>query len=76
MEKIFSCNLNVNGENVEYHVVFENEKYVFTADNNNASISSFSFAREDNEWIDQEKIDPAVKKEALSALDKYLLSQH
>jgi hypothetical protein len=76
MQNIFSCTLNVEGKNVEYHVVFKDEKYVFEAVENGATVPSFSFAREDNQWIDQQQIDPQLRKEALEALEKYLLSQN
>lgn len=75
MEKILSCNLNVEGENVEYHVVFGDEKYTFIPEDNDASAPTFSFAR-DNDWIAVDKIDPQLSKQAVDQLEKYLLSQH
>ena len=76
MENIFTCKLHIHGENVTYHVIFENEKYVFTAETIGAAVSEFSFAREENEWIDVDHIDHTLKQLAVNALEKYLLSQH
>jgi hypothetical protein len=76
MEKIFSAHLKANGHEVEYHVVFENEKYIFSTDDSNARVSSFSFGREDNQWIDLDNVEPSLKNQAIDQLEKYLLSQH
>jgi hypothetical protein len=76
MEKIFSAHLDIDGKNYEYHVVFENEKYIFSTDEPNATVPTFSFTREENEWIAQEDIDPGLKKQAVGQLESYLLSQH
>ncbi len=76
MEKIFSAHLDVNGKNYEYHVVFEDEKYIFSTDDPNASVPRFSFRREENEWIPVDNIEPGLKQQAISQMEKYLLSQH
>ena len=76
MEKIFSAHLDVNGKNYEYHVVFENEKYIFNTDEQGSAVPNFSFTREENEWIPQENIEPGLKEQAITQLEKYLLSQH
>ena len=76
MEHLFSTNLAVNNENVVYHVVFDHEKYIFSPEVENKAFPSFSFVREHDEWHDADQVSPGVKKQALEALEKYLLKQH
>lgn len=76
MEDLFSTNIAVNNENVNYHVVFDHEKYVFLSEADNKAFPSFSFKRQHDEWLDQELLPPHIKKQAVDALDKYLLKQH
>jgi hypothetical protein len=76
MEDLFSTNIAVNNENVNYRVIFDNEKYVFLSEANNKAFPSFSFRREHDEWLDQELLPTDVKQQAVDALEKYLLKQH
>jgi hypothetical protein len=76
MEDLFSTNIAVNNEDVNYRVVFDHDKYVFLSEANNKSLPSFSFKREHDEWLDQELLSPDVKKQAVNALERYLLKQH
>ena len=76
MEDLFSTNIAVNNENVNYRVIFDNEKYVFLSEADNKSFPSFSFRREHDEWLDQELLPPDIKKQAINALERYLLKQH
>jgi hypothetical protein len=76
MEDLFSTNIAVNNKNVNYRVIFDNEKYVFLSEANNKAFSSFSFRRDHDEWMDQELLPGDIKKQAVNALDKYLLKQH
>jgi hypothetical protein len=76
MEDLFSTNIAVNNENVNYRVIFDNEKYVFLSEADNKAFRSFSFRREHDEWLDQELLPPDIKKQAVDALEKYLLKQH
>lgn len=76
MEDLFSTNLAVNNENVNYKVRFDHEKYIFQSEANNTSFPSFSFRREHDQWLDQELLPTDIKEQAVSALDKYLLRQH
>lgn len=76
MEDLFSTNIAVNNENVNYRVIFDNEKYVFLSEADNKSFSSFSFKREHDEWLDQELLPAEVKDQAVDALERYLLKQH
>ena len=76
MEDLFSTNISVNNENVVYRVVFDNDKYTFLSEANNSAYPAFSFRRENDEWHDQELLPPELKKQAMDALEKYLLKQH
>lgn len=76
MEDLFSTNLAVNNQNVMYRVVFDHDKYVFLSEGDQHRFPSFSFRREHDEWHDQELLAPELKKQAIDALDKYLMKQH
>jgi hypothetical protein len=76
MEDLFSTNIAVNNENVNYRVIFDNEKYVFLSEADNKAFPTFSFRREHDEWLDQELLPPDIKNQAIDALDRYLLKQH
>jgi len=76
MEDLFSTNLAVNNQNIIYRVIFDNDKYVFLSESSQTQLPSFSFRREHDEWHDQELLPPEIKKQAIDALDKYLLKQH
>ncbi|HTM92780.1 MAG TPA: hypothetical protein VL095_10190 [Flavisolibacter sp.] len=76
MEDLFSTNIAVNSENVNYRVIFDSEKYVFISEADNKAFPTFSFRREHDEWLDQELLPPDIKNQAIDALDKYLLKQH
>ena len=76
MEALFSTNIEVNNENVNYRVIFDNEKYVFLPEANNKSYPSFSFSREHDQWLDQGLLPSDIKQQATDALETYLLRQH
>lgn len=76
MEDLFSTNIAVNNENINYRVVFDNEKYVFLSEADNKAFPSFSFRRSHDEWLDGELLPPDIKTQAVEALDRYLLKQH
>jgi hypothetical protein len=76
MEDLFSTNLGVNNKNLNYRVIFDDEKYVFLTEADQGEFSRFSFKREHDEWVDQEMLPPDVRKQAVDALEKYLLKQH
>jgi hypothetical protein len=76
MEDLFSTNLAINNENVNYRVIFDNEQYVFLSDADNKSFSRFSFRRDHDEWKDQDMLPPEIRKQAVDALERYLLKQH
>jgi hypothetical protein len=76
MEDLFSTNLAVNNQNINYRVIFDQDKYVFLSEADQREFGSFSFRREHDEWMDQELLPPELRKQATEALDKYLLRQH
>ena len=76
MEDLFSTNIAVNNQNLNYRVIFDNEKYVFLSEGDSKAFPSFSFKREHDKWADQDLLPPDIKKQAINALEKYLLKQH
>jgi hypothetical protein len=76
MEDLFSTNIAVNNENINYRVVFDNERYVFLSEADKKVFPTFSFRREHDEWLDQELLPPDISKQAVDALENYLLKQH
>lgn len=76
MEKLFSTPIAIQNNKVVYRVVFDKEKYNFISENNIPAYSSFSFQREKDEWVDEEGLPPEIKKQAIDALEKYLMKQH
>jgi hypothetical protein len=76
MEDLFSTNIAVDNENIIYRVVFDQEKYVFLSEANQKKFPSFSFRRQHDEWLDQELLPPEIRKQAVDALERYLLKQH
>lgn len=75
MQDLFSTNLAVNNQNVNYRVIFDKEEYVFVSEAENKSFPSFSLRRENDRWVDQDLLPPDLKAQAEEALDKYLLRQ-
>ncbi len=76
MDALFSTNISVNDKNAVYQVYFDQDKYVFLPEANDNELRSFSFRRENDKWYDLELIDPGLKKQAVDALERYLLAQH
>ncbi|HEV7332565.1 MAG TPA: hypothetical protein VGN63_16120 [Flavisolibacter sp.] len=76
MEDLFSTNIAVNNQNINYRVIFEDDRYTFVSEADNNEFPAFSFKRENDEWHDQELLPPDIKKQAVDALEKYLLRQH
>lgn len=75
MEDLFSTNINVNRQNIIYRVVFDKDRYVFLSESDQQEFPTFSFKREHDQWLDQELLPPEIKKQAIDALEKYLLRQ-
>ncbi|MGE5521841.1 MAG: hypothetical protein ACM3VS_18090 [Candidatus Dadabacteria bacterium] len=76
MEDLFSTNINLNNESIVYRVIFDHEKYLFIPGSDDKRFPTFSFKREHDEWHEQDTLPPDLKKQALEALEKYLLKQH
>ena len=76
MEDLFSTNLGINDKNINYRVIFDNEKYVFVCEADQPEFKSFSFRREHDEWVDRDPLPEKIKSQAIDALEKYLLKQH
>ena len=76
MEDLFSTNIAVNNQNINYRVIFEDDRYTFVSEADNNAFSTFSFKRENDEWHDHELLPPDIKKQDIDALEKYLLRQH
>jgi len=75
MENLFSTTIAIENENVNYHVFFDNEKYVFQSQSGKA-YPTFSLKREHDEWHNQEFLPSDLKEQAIDALEKYLFKQH
>lgn len=76
MEDLFSTTIDTGGKSTGYRVIFENENYVFLSGEEGNEYSRFSFKRESDQWMDGDMLPPAIKQQALDALEKYLLTQH
>jgi hypothetical protein len=76
MEDLFSANITVNNEAINYRVIFDQEKYVFRPETGNNAFPGFSLKREHDEWLEQEKLPAEIKSQAVDALENYLLKQH
>ena len=76
MERLFSTNISIDNKNVVYGVFSDQGKYVFLPEANDPEFKGFSFQHQNGQWQDLELIAPELKKQAMDALDKYLLTQH
>jgi hypothetical protein len=76
MESLFSTNIKTYDKNVVYQVYFDQEKYIFSPDEKDNQLPSFSFKREHDEWHDMQPLPPELKMQAINALENYLLAQH
>ena len=76
MEFLFTTNLSVDEKDVVYEVHFDKEKYSFVPGENDSNLTPFSFKREHDEWHEQETLSAPLKKQAINALENYLLAQH
>jgi hypothetical protein len=71
MEYLFSTHI----EHQPYRVVFDKEKYIFLPDADDDKLKSFSVRRTHDEWMD-DGLSEQTRKEAIEALDRYLMKQH
>ena len=70
----FSTDIIINGKPEAYNVIFERDAYHFNPAS--GSGEQFILKREDDEWHAEGTINDIAKTQAISALDKFLLSQH
>jgi hypothetical protein len=77
MEALFSINLAVNGNNVIYQVFEDQGKYVFLSENSANAYHNFSFIKKGEKWIELELdlVPPELKKQAVEALNKFVLTE-
>ena len=75
MTDLFSTNIAVNNQNINYRVIFEDDRYTFVSEADNKEFPTFSFKREHDEWLDQNLLPQDIKNQATEALDNYLLRQ-
>ncbi|HVG14495.1 MAG TPA: hypothetical protein VM935_06025 [Chitinophagaceae bacterium] len=75
MEKLFTANLLVKGEQVAFEATFSNEQYHFKPVDDQQD-KAFAIKREADEWHEVDPIPEDVKRQAIDALDNYLLAQH
>ena len=75
MEALFSTNISINNQSVVYQVYSDQGKYVFLPEASSDQFKGFSFIRDNGEWKDQELLAPELKKQAIDALDRYLITQ-
>jgi hypothetical protein len=76
MEKVYSFTMNVNGADVVYSVLFNNDVYNFIPEDIHVNAPTLQFKLENNTWIELQETDTDIKQQAISCLDQYLLSQH
>ena len=76
MEDLFSTNIAINNQNINYRVIFADEQYNFITESEGAQAKTFSFRRINDAWVDQDMLSPDIKKQAVDALERYLLQQH
>ncbi|MDB5205439.1 MAG: hypothetical protein JWR72_514 [Flavisolibacter sp.] len=74
MEDLFWTILPVDGRQLEYHIIFENEEYCFVP--KDSFRATYKFKREHDEWHAADAASEAIKDEAVDALEKYLMRQH
>ena len=72
MESLF--NTSISG--VDYHVIFDQEKYIFSSKERRNDFQEFSLVREHDEWHSPDPLPEDIKQQATDALDQYLLKQH
>lgn len=76
MEYLFTTTINFNSNSANYLVYFSEEQYIFQPEAKDKNLPFFSFKREHDEWHEQNVISPLLKKQAIDALENYLMAQH
>lgn len=76
MEDLFNTRLSINNEERAYKVVFDREQYIFQPLEPTSGSAVFSLRREQDEWHPAEAMDEETKRQAIDALERYLMKQH
>lgn len=76
MENLFITSVNVEAQTVKYLVQFDHENYHFIPQETRSSCPDFSLRREHDAWIEINPLPEELKKQAVDALESYLLRQH
>jgi hypothetical protein len=74
MEDLFTTQLQQGGGSMGYRVVFEEEAYRFIPDGDAGN--AFALKREHDEWHAATPLPEDIKRQAVDALEQYLLQQH
>ena len=74
MEDLFWTTLSLNGQQAEYHIIFEDEEYRFIP--KESSMATYKFRRAHDEWQAVDKESEKILDVAEEALEKYLFRQH
>ena len=72
-DTLFSTNISIDDKNMVYQVIFEDGKYTFVSEADNKEFPAFSLSRQGDKWNEHDMISPELKKQAVEALEKYLL---
>lgn len=73
MENLFTTDVIIDGQSKGYDVTFENDVYVFTPEDDGPR---FEVRRSEDTWKVAGGIADIAQQQAVSALERYLLSQH
>ena len=72
MEKLFTTQLQSNGQTHTYQVFFREEEYHFQSE----SAPEFTLRRQHDEWLGADNLPADLRSRAIEVLEKYLLRQH
>jgi len=75
MEHLFSTTMEVEGTQIPFEVVFDHERYIFQP-GGGSDLQEFALERTHDEWKDEGGIAPALRQQAVDALERYLMKQH
>jgi hypothetical protein len=73
-DSLFNTELIIDGNPSAYEIQFENDRYIFKPLDINQP--SLTLIREKDEWQVEGNVNTITERQAISALEHYLLSQH
>ena len=76
MEDLFFTTITVNNQNINYRVIFADEKYTFVSEEEQPAFKTFSFRREHDAWVSEGQVPADIRAAAEAALERYLMKQH